>query len=221
MSDLTPEREAELERCREAERNLWRIAEKCGDTVHEAAKVWGMLRVEAKFLCADFMGGQAIALHGKLWIERKNPFHIDAAVMLCGKYGCPILPSLVPLVKEVARRRLLGEHLAGTVDQILREGAYDRAFRLMAWLRAADASISQASVKAAHWLGQTPYPLKASVLARKYSATYRARHDGWPSIEEEMIQVWNAPEHEAHREAWEEAVWALPDASEDRIGSRR
>ena len=94
-------REAELEHWREIKRNQWRIAEEIGMPRSEAEKVWSMVKLEMKFYCPDFMRGMSIALHARQWVEDRNPFHIDAAVSLCGLAGIRPPPALAELLSLI------------------------------------------------------------------------------------------------------------------------
>lgn len=214
---LTPEREAELEERHAKIRNGWRIAEDCGLPATESEKVWEMVRAEMRFYCPDFMRGVSIAEHARQWIETRNPFHVDAAVQLCGLVGIAPPPTLASLVAEVARLRLAGDVRGGTAAKIFREAAKDHALVFMTNLCAAGLTLEQASIKAAAQLMHPQFGARynASSLQKFYSKR-------WRKMESERREYWNTTDEGAAQLAeWQRIIPSLPDAPEELWGERR
>lgn len=215
---LPPDRAAELEKRREQQRNSWRISTELGRPPSEAKRLWDALRLEAPFYCpADkFLLGVSIAFHAKSWIETRNPFHIDAAVVLCDLARMEPLPSLAPLIRDVAAKRLNGEVGAGTAAKIRKENARGNALTLMTILCAAGASLEVAASKAARQLaerhGKALY--KASSLDKSYTKT-------WRRMEADRRHYFATAEGAPALAEWQRILPLLPDADENMIGERR
>ena len=217
--NVSPERLAQLEEERADERNGWRIAEDCGDPKSEADKVWGMVWLEMRFYCPDFMRGLSIAHHARQWIETRNPFYIDAAGYLCDLSGISPPPALAELVADVQLKRLRGDVRAGTGAKIFKEAAKDHALTLMTVLCAAGLTQKAASIKAAAQLMHPQFGgrYKASVLEKDYtkSKNFRriqaARQEYWTTTEEGAAQL----------AEWLRIIPQLPDAPDEMIGVPR
>lgn len=216
MSELSPDREAELERSRAFKHRGWRIATDCGLPPSEADKVWDIVWLEMNFYCPDFMKGMSIAHHARCWIENRNPFHIDAAVVLCGQVGIRPPPALAELVLDVARRRLTGEIQSGTPAKIMREAAKDHALNMMVSLCAAGLTREEAASKAAAQLlhPQFAASYNASSLEKWYTKKWRDR-------EAQRRDYWATPEGAEQREEWLNIIPLLPDAPPELKGERR
>lgn len=217
-ASLSAEREAELERCRAELRNGWRISESAGIPASQGRKLWALVALEMRFYCADFMRGQSVAVHAKLWADTGNPHHIDAAVHLCALSGMAPPPALATEVAKVAASRLNGTVRAGTADKIVKAGVLDRALLIMLALRAAGASLSVAASKAARYIDENaPCRFKASTLERRYSERYLR---GDATLEAEYLKAWQ--EHPPEAAEFRAAMLAgLPEAEPDLKGERR
>lgn len=153
-----------------------------------------------------------VAYHAHLWFETRNPFHIDAAVVLCADAGAEMPAALTRLAVEVARLRIAGETRAGTPDEIKRGAAKDFALTFMARLCAAGLPLDFASRKAAAQLQQSVFgaTYKASSLEKMYGKHMRA-------LEAEFRDRMDAEQISAVLHSAE----ALADPPADLIGERR
>ena len=215
-NQLSPEREAELEQARNFTHNGWRIADDCGMPCSEAAKVWEMVHLEMKFHCPDFMRGLSIASYAKSWIETRNPYFIDAAVVLCRRSGVDPPPSLMALVGDVAALRFDGEARGGTAAKIRKQNARDYAFNLMANLCAAGASREIAASKAAKYLADIGAGIsyKASSLEKDYP-----QH--WRDMEADKTDTFHQPQNASLLTEWQRILAMLPEANDELKGERR
>lgn len=216
--------ETELERRRTELRNCWRIAEDTGLPTPKHVQVHELIMVEMKFR-ADFKLSMAVAHLVAEWIETRNPYAIDQAVVLCGDAGIEPPRTLWAEIANVARQRFAGEERGGTPSRIEKSAAHEMALALMLNLRDAGASVEVAASKAARWLSDnlpSHVVVRASTLERRYSEEWLVRSaPNKPTREATRFKQWKDTKTKEVRDIWTAALHTMPDASGKLKGNRR
>lgn len=215
---LSAERLAQLEQRKAETRNCWRISTDCGNPPTDAHKVWDMVWLELQFHCSDFRTATSIAYHSRQWMESRNPFHIDAAVMLCSDIDISPPPTLAELVADVARRRMAGQISGGTPESIFKEAAKDHALSLMTNLCAAGLTRAEAASKAAAQLLNPIFGAhyKASSLQKEYRKDKSRR-----ATEAKRREYWKSAEGAQQKAEWLSIIPSMPDAPPELQGEVR
>lgn len=197
----------------------WDSAAKQGKPRPEARKLWEQLSLELEFSGKPLAELEGIALYGLRWMETKNPFYIDAAILLCREHGIDPPPSLMQLLAEVAAIRFQGLEKGGTAKKIRNEGIQGEALRIICCLHIAGLPLQEAASKAARYIDDLKLgkSFKASTLEREYSTVFRG---GEPNLEAEVRDGWMRMS-EADRQEWARLTQEMPDANDDLMGSRR
>src|SRR5690554_992795 len=95
---------SDLERFRAALEHEWEIAERLDDPVPEKEKVFGLVLLEMKFL-ADLPTAMAVANLAADWVESKNSFSMDAAIIICRDADITPPPSVRREIAKAAEQR--------------------------------------------------------------------------------------------------------------------
>ncbi len=185
---------------------VWDIAERSGDPIREDRKTY-------QTICDELGGpeGRLVATHVLKWMQTENPFHVDAAVLLCRQYSFPITPKLQAEIARAAELRLFGQiKPQRTARKVVAEGRKDAALMTMANLIFNGLDIKEAASKVA----AAGAGYKASALQKFYEGRFL------PRLQAELFETWREMP-DAHSAAWGAVIGAMPDTPKWRRGRRR
>jgi len=154
-----------------------------------------------------------IARMTREWVSTSNPHFLDFACVLCDENSVPIPPKLSAAFATVAYQRLTGTSPGGTSSRVRRTLLLERAFQLIAHLRAVGLTLERAAIKTIPTLPAVPLiPETAARLARLYSESK------WPSLELSVAENLRDTDEQTR---WLQISEELPDADEEVWGTRR
>lgn len=157
------------------------------------------------------------------WFTDKNPYRIDAVMVICNEQGIEPTPTIIKLATEVAKSRTFGQ-LAGRSDKLIKESIKSHVFKLMLNLIYHGESLKDAADKAAQWKRDN-YPdikdFKASSLEKEYSGKFRRKTKFGDKLEDFYFARWDKYQTAQQRAQWLRITNDLPIADEDLLGVRR
>jgi hypothetical protein len=195
---------ARLKRTKEASQTAYRVREEVGQ----------LSTPEIARSCSE---------HIFQWFKDKNPYRIDAVLVICADNGIEPTPSIIKLATKVAGSRMFGAP-SGSAKKLVKESIKSQVFKLMLNLIHHGETIESAADKAAQWKRDS-FPevkdFKASSLQKEYSAKYRTKDNEGETLEEFYFSRWDKHQTNQQKTQWLKIRQCLALADDDLIGTRR
>lgn len=202
----------------ELTQHCWAIAEKIGKPYSDSRKAFGAVCDEMMTVKIQRHLALVIAEHVAKWKETGNPYHMDLAFILLAQQGITEGTETMKIEALAAAGARFNGDPAGTAECIKNDDAESAALNFMVNLVIRGMSVTDASRKAASYYAMR-FPAqkrkKASTLEGYYSKKIRAtgRESAMKIAHQTMPVEWD--------EQWKAIANAIPDCSDELMGSRR
>lgn len=196
----------------------WAIAENIGMPYSDSRKAFGAVCDEMMTVKIQRHLALVIAEHVAKWKETGNPYHMDFAFILLAQQGITEGTETMNIEAAAVASARFNGYPAGTAESIKNDIAESAALNFMVNLVIRGMSVADASRKATSFYAMrfpTQKRKKASTLEGYYSKLIRATglESAMKTAHKTMPVEWD--------EQWKAIANAIPDCSDELMGSRR